>query len=265
MGKTLIALAGLVFGWGVQQLFVAPPLALAADLKTIKERGYLIVAVKDNTRPLGWINDKGELQGLEIDIAKRLAETILGKPDAVKLVPVSNADRLKLVMEDKVDIAIAQITATQARSRLVYFSPPYYLNGTSFVTKKSLNKPTELKSVAVLDGSHTIAALEYALPKLQPSRVGSYQEAKEQLDQGTIEAFAANTTVLTGWVQTHPEYRLIPAQFSREPLSVAFPKGLQYADLGEVVNKSLRQWQQEGWLKERAIYWGLPWDSLDRK
>jgi polar amino acid transport system substrate-binding protein len=265
MGNRSIALAGLVYiglayaGLGVQQ-FAAPPSAFAADLKTIRERGHLIVAVKDNLRPLGWRNAQGELQGFEIDIARRLAETILGKPDAVKFVPVSNTDRLKLVMEDKVDLAIAQITATQARSRLVYFSPPYYLNGTSFITKQSsgVEKPTQLKSVAVLAGSQTIAALQYALPKLPQISVDSYQAAKAKLDQGEIEAFAANTTVLTGWVQDNPEYRLIPAQLGREPLAVAFPKGLQYEDLGQVVNQSLRQWQQSGWLQERSTFWGLP-------
>jgi polar amino acid transport system substrate-binding protein len=266
MGKRSVALAGLIYGWwGVQQL-AAPPVAFAADIKTIKERGYLIVAVKDNTRPLGFRNSQGELQGLEIDIARRLAETILGKPDAVKFVPVSNADRLTFVTEDKVDLAIAHLTATQARARLVYFSPPYYFNGTSFITKQSpIEKPSQFKTVAVLEGSHTIATLQYALPKLKLVGVDSYQAAQAKLDSGEVEAFAANTTTLTGWLQDNPNYRLIPAQLNREPLSVAFPKGLQYEDLGKVVNQSLRQWQQDGWLKERATYWGLPWDSLGKR
>jgi polar amino acid transport system substrate-binding protein len=265
MGKRLIALVGLVYSWWGVQPDAAPPIALAADLKTIQARGHLIVAVKDNLRPLGWRTEQGELQGFEIDIARRLATTIFGQPDAVQFVPVSNADRLTLVMEDKVDLAIAQITATEARRRLVYFSPPYYLNGTSFITKQAaIVNPTQFQSVAVLDGSQTIATLQYVLPKLNPIRVASYQAAQEKLDSGAVEAFAANTTALTGWVQEYPEYRLIPAQFNREPIAVAFPKGLQYEDLGKVVNQSLQQWQQDGWLKERATYWGLPWDSLGK-
>jgi polar amino acid transport system substrate-binding protein len=263
MGKCSFALAlvGLMVG-GVQLLF-APPFAYpacAADLKTIRSRGHLIVAIKDNLRPLSWRNEQGEFQGLEVDIARRLATEILGQPDAVKFVPVSNADRLQLVTDDKVDVAIAGITATSARRRLVHFSPAYYLNGTSFITTQpQLEKPSQLKSlksVVALNGSFTIATLESALPNLKVVGVDSYAAAETQLAAG--ETFAANTSLLVGWTQAHPEYRLIPTQFNREPLAVAFPKGLQYEDLGLLVNRSLRQWQEDGWLQERATYWGLP-------
>jgi polar amino acid transport system substrate-binding protein len=290
MGQFNYARTGLVLGWlGVQ--FVAPLSASAADLKTIRSRGYLIVAVKDNVRPLGFRNQQGELQGFEIDLAKRLAEQILGKPDAVKLLPVSNRDRLKAVMNDQVDLAIAEITATQARSRVVYFSSPYYFNGTSFlVQRRSSNNPsvsapvdapsynpiqgndsiTELRQlrdqkVAVLENSQTIATLEFQASNLQLVPVKSYAEAQERLAQGEVAAIAANTTTLVGWAQANPDYQVIPAQLNREPLAVAFPKGLQYEDLGQVVMQSLRQWQTDGWLAERATYWGLPWDRLGSK
>jgi polar amino acid transport system substrate-binding protein len=260
MGKRsfAFALVGLMVG-GVQLLF-APPFAYpayAADLKTIRSRGHLIVAIKDNLRPLSWRNEQGTFQGLEVDIARRLATEILGQPDAVKFVSVSNADRLRLVTNDEVDLAIAGITATSARRRLVHFSPAYYLNGTSFITTQpQLEKPSQLKSVIALNGSFTIATLQSALPNLKVVGVDSYAAAETRLTEG--ETFAANTSLLVGWTQTRPEYRLIPAQFNREPLAVALPKGLQYEDLGLFVNQSLRQWQEDGWLQERATYWGLP-------
>jgi polar amino acid transport system substrate-binding protein len=114
---------------------VAPAPVWSAELKEIEQRGQLIVAVKDNLRPLGFRDATGNLQGLEIDIAKRLAEELLGKPDAVVLQPVKNIDRLNVVLEGKVDLAIARVTATASRSRLVDLSRPYYLDGTGLVTK----------------------------------------------------------------------------------------------------------------------------------
>jgi polar amino acid transport system substrate-binding protein len=273
MGKVAVAMTGLVLSWlGVQ--FVAPLSVSAADLETIRSRGYVVVAVKDNLRPLGFRDAQGNLQGLEIDIARRLATVICGQPDAIKFVPVSNADRLPLVMNDQVDLAIAQITATAARGRLVYFSSPYYLNGTSFLMRRrtAMAAPSytpsynlgeavtalEAQPVAVLNNSQTIATLQYHAPKLRLVGVDSYAVAKQRLAAGEVGAIAANTTTLMGWAQDNPDYQLIPAQYNREPLAVAFPKGLQYEDLGQLVNQSLRQWQQEGWLQERATYWGLP-------
>jgi polar amino acid transport system substrate-binding protein len=82
----------------------------AAELKEIQERGYLMVAVKDNVRPLGFTDASGKLQGLEIDLARRLAAEILGKPDAVRLQPVANRDRVSVVLEGKVDLTIARVT-----------------------------------------------------------------------------------------------------------------------------------------------------------
>ncbi len=69
----------------------------SAELEEIERRGELIVAVKDNLRPLGFRDANGKLQGLEIDLARRLAEELLGNPDAVVLQPVTNRDRLTVV------------------------------------------------------------------------------------------------------------------------------------------------------------------------
>ncbi|MGC1393570.1 MAG: transporter substrate-binding domain-containing protein, partial [Coleofasciculaceae cyanobacterium] len=78
---------------------VASPPAWSATFNEIQARGKLVVGVKDNLRPLGFRDATGNLQGLEIDIAKRLAEELLGKADAVVLQPVKNIDRLNMVID----------------------------------------------------------------------------------------------------------------------------------------------------------------------
>ena len=241
--------------------FVPPAPAWSAELKEIEQRGKLIVGVKDNLRPLGFRDAAGNLQGLEIDIAKRLAEELLGKPDAVVLQPVTNRDRLNLVLEDKVDIAIAKVTATDSRYRLVDFSRPYYLDGTGLVTKDaSIASLSDLgtKTIAVLNGSSTIAVVKYALPTSKFVGVDSYQEARSLLENGTADAFAADNSVLSGWVQEYPEYRMLPVRLSAEALCVVMPKGLQYNKLRQRVNEAIARWQASGWLAERAAAWGLP-------
>ncbi len=271
MSQVLVNFARIALSSWLGVQFLAPPsVVYAADLETIRERGYLVVAVKDNIRPLGFRDSQDQLQGLEIDIAHRLAGMILGNPNAVRFVPVANRDRLQLVMDDEVDLAIAQITATIARARMVYFSDPYYLNGTSLITKSPtggtalIESTTQLtgKSIAVLNNSTTIATLKFHLPTARLVGVDSYAAAQAKLKAGEVAAFAGSTAVLTGWAQVQPEYQLLPTQFDRQPLAVAYPKGLQYADLGKVVSHSLRTWQTDGWLEQRATYWGLPWDRL---
>ena len=53
-------------------------LASRSIMPEIEKRGYLIVAVKDNIRPWGFRDAKGNLQGWEIDLAKHLASDTFG-------------------------------------------------------------------------------------------------------------------------------------------------------------------------------------------
>ena len=240
---------------------ITPRAILAAELAEIERRGKLIVAVKDNLRPLGFYDAEGKLQGLEIDIARRLAEELLGNADAVVLQPVSNQDRLRVVLEGKVDLTIARVTATASRSRIVDFSPYYYLDGTGLVTKNpSVQKLQDLasKKIAVLDGSSSIAVIRENLPNAKLVGVDSYQEAYFLLESGLADAFAADNTVLTGWVQEYPQYRQLQQRLSGEALCVVMPRGLQYVDLRTLVNEAIARWRKSGWLQERITYWGLP-------
>jgi polar amino acid transport system substrate-binding protein len=237
--------------------------AAAADLETIQKRGYLIVAVKDNLRPLGFRNPAGELEGWEIEIARGLAQAILGKPDAVRFKAVGNADRFTVLTSGQADLTIAHVTATIARARIVNFSQPYYLEGTSLVTKQPhIQRADQCETIAVLQGSSTIAALQYHFPRAQLIPVASYQEAQQILARGAAVAFAADTSLAIGWVHEFPEYRRLGDQFDRLPLAVAMPKGLQYAELGQQVNQALDRWKSDGWLVQRATAWGLPWDDV---
>jgi polar amino acid transport system substrate-binding protein len=233
---------------------------LAVELEEIVRRGQLIVAVKDNMRPLGFYDRQGNLQGFEIDIAKRLARELLGRDDAVVLKPVSNEDRLRVVLNNEVDLVIARVTTTPARSRLVDLSDFYYLDGTGLVTKNTAVQglgDLATSKIAVLNNSTTIAVVRSELPKARLIGVDSYQEALSLLEAGGADAFAADNSVLTGWVQEHPQYRQLRVRLSGEALCIVIPKGVQYASLRNKINKAIARWQKSGWLRERATYWGL--------
>lgn len=257
----------LSLGYGVilGSIFSFFPTAVqAATLAEIKARGTLTVAVKDQLRPLGFRNAQGKLQGFEIDLARRLAEEILGDANAIKLEPVANRERLNVVLNGDVDIAIAHVSQTPARSRLVTFSPYYYLARTAFVSKDdSIEQLSDLSSekIAVLNQSSTIAEVRFRLPEAQLVGVNSYQEALSLLEAGKAVAFAGDDTVLTGWVQQYSQYHLLPQRLGGEALAVVMPKGLQYTALHQKVNQTIRQLRESGWLQQKAKEWGLTWET----
>ncbi|MFM6011454.1 MAG: transporter substrate-binding domain-containing protein [Dolichospermum sp.] len=232
----------------------------AATMAEIEQRGYLNLAVKNNLRPLGFRDVKGNLQGLEIDLAKHLASDLLGKVNAVKLQPVANSDRLPVVFNQQVDLAVAGVTATASRSRIVSFSVPYYYDGAAIATKNtSIQELRDVgkSKIAVLNYSSTIYYLKYFTPSAQLIAVHSYREGWEKIENNQVDGFAADFSVLSGWVQAYPEYHILPAKLSTEPLSVVMPKGLQYDELRRKVNEAIARYTVAGWLKERIKYWGL--------
>jgi polar amino acid transport system substrate-binding protein len=255
----LKVLAWLILGLSIS-LLALPPIR-AAELAKIEKRGALVVAVKDNLRPLGFRDSTGNLQGLEIDIAKRLAEELLGNAEAVTFQPVSNRDRLDVVVQDQVDLAIARVTVTDARSRVVDFSRPYYLDGTGIVTNNpAIQRLGDVATgkIAVVNGSSTIAVIKHTLPAANLIGVDSYEAGRSLLENGGADAFAADNSVLTGWVQEYPQYQMLPVRLSGEALAVVMPRGLQYVALRQRINAAIARWQASGWLAERAAYWGLP-------
>lgn len=237
-----------------------PPSILAREWSEIEAAGALKIAVKDNLRPLGFIDDQGNLAGLEIDIAHKLAKTLLGNSDAVELLPVNNQARLQVVLQDQVDLAIARVSVTTPRSRIVEFSPYYYLDGTGIITKQEQIKQAldlNQSTIAVLQNSATITIIHSKLPSATLVSVTSYQEALELLATNQADAFAGDRSILTGWTQEYPSYKLLPERLSGDALAVVMPKGLQYQALRSQVNQAIADWQESGWLQERIDYWGL--------
>ena len=161
-------LLGLSMVVGMQ--LAASPFVMAvqaADLDTIRDRGYVIVAVKDNWRPLGYVDDQGNLVGYELDLARQLALELLGDAAALQLRPVANVDRIPAVLNDEVDVAIAGVSITPMRQRIVQFSLPYYLDGTGFVTRRpTIRTVNDLQrgAIALLQGSAAIPVIQYLFP-----------------------------------------------------------------------------------------------------
>jgi ABC-type amino acid transport substrate-binding protein len=75
-----------------------PPASQGSALRRIQERGHLIVAVKEDVPGLGYRDPgTGELSGLEIDLARAIAERIFGDPDAVRFQPTNTQERIPLL------------------------------------------------------------------------------------------------------------------------------------------------------------------------
>jgi polar amino acid transport system substrate-binding protein len=267
LALTTIAMIALIEGGDHFKVLQPNNLAIAAatnslitpeinTLDKIQKRGKLIIGVKDNLPPLGFRDRNGNLSGLEIDIARELAKE-LNMP--LELVPLKNRDRLSALQNNQVDLAIAQITVTSNRARLIDFSLPYYTDSTIAIAKRGTTSQelSQPSAIGVLKNSAAIAVVQSRFPKAAIIGANSYTDGLAALQADKIKAFVGDRTSLTQWLTDHPDYEIIGQALAVHSLAIALPRGLQHLDLRDRVFDIVEKWRKNGWLKERANYWGL--------
>ncbi len=239
-------------------LTYAPSSALAQE--DFQVRGKLRIAVKDNFPPLGFRDRQGNLVGFEIDLAKEIAKELLGDPNAVEFVPVNNSQRLPYLLENKVDLAIAQISLTANRARLVDFSLPYYQDRTVLIFRKArqaISQPNaKILKIAVLKGSTAIAAVQSINPKAEIIGASSYAQLIQALETNQVQAISGDYLALFNWLQSNPDYAITDLDF--HSLAIAIPKGLQHKTLFLQTIRAIEKLRQNNWLKVKAKEWQMP-------
>jgi polar amino acid transport system substrate-binding protein len=222
----------------------------------IRRRGYLIVGIQIQVRPLSFGADSP--QGLEIELAQQLAAGLLGQASAVRFVPLRHRDRLLALQDGRVDLVIAGLTRTNARQRLIRMTAPYYFDGLGVIVRNpagtSNRNALSQGPIAVLEGSESIAVVKSRWPLARLVAVSSYAAAYQAMESVQAEAFVGDRSVLIGWQQEFPQYRCLDDRLSSAPLAIGLAKGQD--DLALAVDRQLVQLGP--WLKAAVQRWGLP-------
>ena len=116
---------------------------LTGTLKKIKEKGVLVLGVRDSTKPFSYLNDKQSYEGYAVDLCLAIAKNIqrkLGMSQLnISMLPVTSSSRIPLIQNGTVDIECGNTTNTAERQNIVEFSPTYYVSGSRILSKRSGN------------------------------------------------------------------------------------------------------------------------------
>ena len=169
----------------------APSAAPASDsqLNKVIKAGTVRVAVLPDYPPFGVQNASGQLEGYEIDIAKKLAEALGVK---VELVSTDGAGRLPLLKSNRVDVNISAFTSTNERAKAVAFTTPYAAAGAMVLFRKSdpVTSYADLagKKVSVARGSTNDTLMTKYYPKTEVVRFESIADAIAAMKAGKVDA-----------------------------------------------------------------------------
>lgn len=228
-------------------------------LDAIHKRGKLIVGVKYDAKPFGYFNEKRELVGLDVDLAKILAKNILGSEDKVEFVQVIPSSRILALNSNQVDMVIATMTITPQREHVIDFSLPYYLAGQAILVPKN-SKITSIsdlnhKKVIVIFGSTAENNLRLIVPDAQIMGFRTYTSGYNALKQGLADALVSDDTILMGFAQADSSMNLLPRRYTKEPYAIGFKKGEESIRIEKKVDFIIRSMMRDGDLERLKNKW----------
>lgn len=170
-------------------------------LDQIIDRGTVKIAVFSDVTPLGYTDSNNELTGIEIDIAKDLAEQ-LGVE--VELVPTTNQNRIPYLQSEKVDMVIAAFSMTNERRKVVEFSDAYFRGGAVLVVNNENVKTKDIKDIREMNGMKIAVAkgtmndeyaTELAGDKNEILRYDNVSDVYMALNTGKVDALVEDVAL----------------------------------------------------------------------
>ena len=139
-------------------------------LDTVLKRGKVIVGVSSEAPPFGFIDEKGELVGFDIDIAKVIANKMFGEDGHVEFLKQGFAARWANANSGKIDFGIQITTIHSQRPTKVAFTRSYVDSGIVLVSKKGsgIDKIADANKDSVTVANLTVPAQEERAKRLFP-------------------------------------------------------------------------------------------------
>ena len=224
----------------------------SAAIQKIVKKGTLNVGVKQDVPNFGYYSAKtNTYQGMEIDLAKKIAKELKVK---VNFTAVTPQTREALMDNGTIDMLIATYTITDERKASYAMSNPYYYDQIGFLVLKDsgINKISDLngKTIGVSQGASTKAALqEYASAnnlKFNYVQLGSFPELAVSLYAHRVDAFSVDKSILSGYESK--KTKTLKEGFKTQEYGIASSKSNQ--ELIDYTNDLLAKWQKDGSLQK---------------
>lgn len=217
-GKRLLLKGGLVGGLALAAAASTAREAAAQSapnslLRTVLDRGKLIVGTGSTNAPWHFEDEKGQLVGMDITMGRILAKGLFDDASKVEFVRQDAAQRIPNINTGKVDIVIQFMTMSPARAQLIAFSRPYYVEGIALLTrpdsdKKSFDallKAGSSARVSILQNVDAEASVKKVLPQATVMQIDSQANVILALDSKRADAAAVDLSTVWWLAKRHPD------------------------------------------------------------
>ena len=218
----------------------------AAALSTV-EAGKLTMATNATFPPYEMTTDSGEIEGIDVDTAKAIAEK-LGLELQIDDMECDAA--LLSVQQGKADIVMAGVTVTDERKAVMDFSDSYATGIQSIIVPNDsdIASPDDLAGKKIGTQRGTTGYI-YCSDDLGDENVVAYDDgltAVQALKNGQVDAVVIDNAPATEYVAANPGLKVLDTSYAEEDYAIGMAKG---SALEDAVNKALEELKADGTLQ----------------
>ena len=206
-------------------------------LQTVKDRGKLICASRNDVPGYGSLDDVGNNVGFDIDLCRAVAAAVLGDPSAIEIRLISAAERGPTVQSGEVDLLVRTVTWTTSRdAQWGNYVQTMFYDGQGFLVNKDLGISSALNlkdaTVCVTQGTTTELNLQdfsnqYSL-NINPLTFEGTDAVVAAYQSGQCDAFTndrSQLAAISSGFENKDSHVILPETISEEPLGPVVPHG----------------------------------------
>ena len=231
----------------------------ACGISSTKWDGKVLkVGVDDTYPPMEFRDEKNNLVGFDVDLAKAIGEQ-LGVE--VEFISTTWDGIFPALKANKFDCIISSASMTKEKLKNFLYSKPYLSNGQYIVVKpedNSINKPEDLKGKNVgaqINTTSSRAAEKYQ--KITEFKLTTYDQVIQpfaDLKTGRIDAIVVDEMVAKDYESKDPEsYKVTTAKLTNEPIGIVYSKA--NTELKDKVDAIIDGLRADGSLKKISETW----------
>jgi Na+/H+-dicarboxylate symporter/ABC-type amino acid transport substrate-binding protein len=244
--------------------------AAGGRIERIRARGVLRVGYLSDSLPFAFVNARGDLVGLDVEMAHVLAGD-LGL--SLELTPVSRGTLAADLDGGSVDLVMSGIALTTDRAAQMAFSASYLDETLAFVVPDHLREP-----FSSWDSIRLRGRLRIGVPPL-PAYIAKIRRELPDAELVPIDSiaqvfkdktFAFDAIVLTAergsaWTLLHPQYSVAVPMPQPIKVPLAYPVAAHDEALAKVVSTWIELKQKDGTIDALFAHWILGRDASARQ
>lgn len=220
----------------MKKLLIASAIAFATFSAQAKD---ITFAMEPSYPPFEFTNEKGEIVGFDVDVANAICKEIQAN---CSFKGHSFDGLIQALRQKRIDAAISAMDITEARSKQVLFSDPYYDSSARFVGVKEKFDPSTAKNIGVQNGSTYQQYIVAEGKQYTPKSYNSLQDAILDLKNGRIDLIFGDMAVLADMIKKEESLafagdKVVNEKYFGNGLGIAVNKGS--TELMAELNKGL--------------------------